>query len=69
MEVKLQRNALSVLEAPTGNEDEEGDENSFCSSSDLGDKENECCKISFVRWKLVLILNTFCQITIFLTAL
>ncbi|KAG6510000.1 hypothetical protein ZIOFF_028008 [Zingiber officinale] len=36
VEVKLQRNALSVLEAPTGNEDDDDIEydNSFCSSSD-----------------------------------
>lgn len=46
VEVKLQRNALSVLEAPTGHEEE--DENSFCSSSDLGDKENDCCKTFFL---------------------
>ncbi|XP_042375813.1 uncharacterized protein LOC121969670 isoform X1 [Zingiber officinale] len=41
VEVKLQRNALSVLEAPTGNEDDDDIEydNSFCSSSDVGDKE------------------------------
>ncbi|URD83907.1 hypothetical protein MUK42_05439 [Musa troglodytarum] len=42
VEVKLQRNALSVLEAPTGNEDDDDDidcDNSFCSSSDVGDKD------------------------------
>lgn len=40
MEVKLQRNALSVLEAPTGNEDDDDDcDNSFCSSSDMGEKD------------------------------
>lgn len=42
VEVKLQRNALSVLEAPTGNEDDEDDvdcDNSFCSSSDMGEKD------------------------------
>ncbi|WOL09892.1 hypothetical protein Cni_G18645 [Canna indica] len=42
VEVKLQRNALSVLEAPTGNEDDNDDiecDNSFCSSSDMGDKD------------------------------
>ncbi|URD85714.1 Mitochondrial inner membrane protease subunit [Musa troglodytarum] len=39
-EVKLQRNALSVLEAPTGNEDDEIDcDTSFCSSSDMGEKD------------------------------
>jgi len=44
VEVKLQRNALSVLEAPTGNEvdnDEIEFDNSFCSSSDAGDKYHE----------------------------
>ncbi|KAJ6810030.1 uncharacterized protein M6B38_157415 [Iris pallida] len=42
VEVKLQRNALSVLEAPTGNEEDDDGmdcDNSFCSSSDMGDKE------------------------------
>ncbi|XP_008794272.2 uncharacterized protein LOC103710367 isoform X1 [Phoenix dactylifera] len=40
VEVKLQRNALSVLEAPTGNEDDDDDcDNSFCSSSDMGEKD------------------------------
>ncbi|GJN12081.1 hypothetical protein PR202_ga30326 [Eleusine coracana subsp. coracana] len=41
VEVKLQRNALSVLEAPTGNEDDDDiDGNtSFCSSSDMGEKD------------------------------
>ncbi|KAJ8464981.1 hypothetical protein OPV22_027533 [Ensete ventricosum] len=42
-EVKLQRNALSVLEAPTGNEDDEVDcDTSFCSSSDMGEKDMDC---------------------------
>lgn len=37
-EVKLQRNALSVIEAPTGHEEEDENdcENRFWSSSDLG---------------------------------
>ncbi|PAN37516.1 hypothetical protein PAHAL_7G109500 [Panicum hallii] len=41
VEVKLQRNALSVLEAPTGNEhdDDIDGNNSFCSSSDMGEKD------------------------------
>ncbi|URE04825.1 hypothetical protein MUK42_19998 [Musa troglodytarum] len=42
VEVKLQRNALSVLEAPTGNEDDDNNidcDNSFCSSSDVGYKD------------------------------
>ncbi|RZR76701.1 hypothetical protein BHM03_00001579 [Ensete ventricosum] len=51
VEVKLQRNALSVLEAPTGNEDDDDDEdidcnNSFCSSSDVGDKDIDYRKLS-----------------------
>ncbi|XP_031503269.1 uncharacterized protein LOC116266262 [Nymphaea colorata] len=37
VEVKLQRNALSVIEAPTGNEDDDDEcDNSFSSSSDIG---------------------------------
>nr|CAD1835816.1 unnamed protein product [Ananas comosus var. bracteatus] len=43
VEVKLQRNALSVLEPPTGNEEDDDDDiyrdNSFCSSSDIGEKD------------------------------
>lgn len=38
--MKLQRNALSVLEPPTGNEDDDELDHSS-SSSDLGDKDNE----------------------------
>ncbi|XP_068646117.1 uncharacterized protein [Aristolochia californica] len=49
VEVKLQRNALSVLEAPTGHEEDEDDENSFCSSSDLGEKENEFSGLDFQK--------------------
>ncbi|PSS09395.1 Maternal effect protein like [Actinidia chinensis var. chinensis] len=39
-EVKLQRNALSVVEPPTGNE-ENGDFDSSSSSSDIGQKDND----------------------------
>jgi hypothetical protein len=44
--VKLQRNALSVLEAPTGNEDDDDIDgnDSFCSSSDMGEKDKDYCK-------------------------
>lgn len=44
VEVKLQRNALSVLEGPTGHEDENDCANSFCSSSDMEEKDTEYCK-------------------------
>lgn len=46
VEVKLQRNALSILEAPTGNEDDNDIDgnNSFCSSSDMGEKDMDYCK-------------------------
>lgn len=39
IEVKLQRNALSVIEAPTGNEEDDGLElgNEHCNGSDLGE--------------------------------
>ncbi|URD83906.1 hypothetical protein MUK42_05439 [Musa troglodytarum] len=50
VEVKLQRNALSVLEAPTGNEDDDDDidcDNSFCSSSDVGDKDIDYSCLEF----------------------
>ncbi|KAF5186976.1 Histone deacetylase complex subunit [Thalictrum thalictroides] len=43
VEVKLQRNALSVLEPPTGDEvdDDEHEFDNSCSSSDMGEKEND----------------------------
>lgn len=41
VEVKLQRNALSVLEHPTGNKNDDHDlDNSSC-SSDMGEKDND----------------------------
>ncbi|THG09442.1 hypothetical protein TEA_007321 [Camellia sinensis var. sinensis] len=43
VEVKLQRNALSVLEPPTGNEVEDDDFDNASSSSDMGDKDNDFC--------------------------
>ncbi|CAD5171578.1 unnamed protein product [Musa acuminata subsp. malaccensis] len=50
VEVKLQRNALSVLEAPTGNEDDDNNidcDNSFCSSSAVGYKDIAYCDLEF----------------------
>ncbi|KAF2947714.1 uncharacterized protein [Oryza sativa Japonica Group] len=49
VEVKLQRNALSVLEPPTGNEDDDDIDgnNSFCSSSDMGDKDMDYSIIEY----------------------
>jgi hypothetical protein len=46
MEVKLQRNALTVLEAPTGFEDDDeiDGNNSFCGSFDMGEKDMNYCK-------------------------
>ena len=44
VEVKLQRNALSVLEPPTGNEDDEDDFEISSSSSDFGERDNNFCK-------------------------
>ncbi|OVA13979.1 Histone deacetylase complex subunit SAP30/SAP30-like [Macleaya cordata] len=43
VEVKLQRNALSVLEPPTGNEEDDDDHDfgNSCSSSDMGEKDND----------------------------
>lgn len=46
VEVKLQRNALSVLEHPTGHE--ENDDHYYdisSSSSDIGEKDNDFCKL------------------------
>uniref|UniRef100_A0A804J755 Histone deacetylase complex subunit SAP30 Sin3 binding domain-containing protein n=1 Tax=Musa acuminata subsp. malaccensis TaxID=214687 RepID=A0A804J755_MUSAM len=50
VEVKLQRNALSVLEAPTGNEDDDNNidcDNSFCSSSAVGYKDIAYSSLEF----------------------
>ena len=50
VEVKLQRNALSVLEHPTGNE-EEGDDHDFdnsSTSSEIGDKDNDFCELHYI---------------------
>lgn len=45
-EVKLQRNALSVLEHPTGNEiDDDHDYDNSSTSSDIVDKDNDFCKL------------------------
>uniref|UniRef100_A0A5B7BP40 Histone deacetylase complex subunit SAP30 Sin3 binding domain-containing protein n=1 Tax=Davidia involucrata TaxID=16924 RepID=A0A5B7BP40_DAVIN len=41
VEVKLQRNALSVLEPPTGNEEDEDDYDNYSSGSDIGEKDND----------------------------
>ncbi|ONK72343.1 uncharacterized protein A4U43_C04F18420 [Asparagus officinalis] len=55
VEVKLQRNALSVLEPPTGNEEEEDDDddmdcdNSFCSGSDIIDKDLDYSSIELQK--------------------
>ncbi|KAL6841134.1 hypothetical protein ACP4OV_029103 [Aristida adscensionis] len=55
VEVKLQRNALSVLEAPTGNEDDDDIDidgnNSFCSSSDMGEKDMDYSSIEYQKPK------------------
>lgn len=40
VEVKLQRNALSVLEAPTGDEDDDYDFDDSSSGSEVGEKDN-----------------------------
>lgn len=46
VEVKLQRNALSVLEHPTGHEeDDDHDYDISSSSSDIGEKDNDFCKL------------------------
>ena len=50
VEVKLQRNALSVLEPPTGNEDDDDHDfdNSSC-SSDMGEKDNDFCEFQVLN--------------------
>lgn len=44
VEVKLQRNALSVLEHPTGNEVDEDHDFDTSSGSDIGEKDHDFCK-------------------------
>lgn len=46
VEVKLQRNALSVLEHPTGNEEDDFDYDNSSTSSEIGDKDNDFCKFA-----------------------
>lgn len=49
VEVKLQRNALSVLEHPTGHEeDDDRDYDNSSSGSDIGEKDNDFCKLHHV---------------------
>ncbi|GAB4834437.1 hypothetical protein Ancab_032693 [Ancistrocladus abbreviatus] len=47
VEVKLQRNALSVLEPPTGNEDDDHDFYNSSSSSDIGEKDHDFTSMDF----------------------
>ncbi|XP_078167500.1 uncharacterized protein LOC144562199 isoform X3 [Carex rostrata] len=51
VEVKLQRNALSVLEAPTSKEDDNDMDcdNSFCSSSEAAEKDVDYSSIEYQR--------------------
>ncbi|CAM0870899.1 unnamed protein product [Alopecurus aequalis] len=51
VEVKLQRNALSVLEAPTGNEDDDDIDgnSSFCGSFDMGEKDMNYSSIEYQK--------------------
>ena len=44
VEVKLQRNALSVLEHSTGNEDDDLDYDNSCIGSEVYEKDNDFCK-------------------------
>lgn len=59
--MKLQRNALSVLEAPSGNEDH-GDldcDNSSCGCLDIEDKDVNYCKTLVYRTTMLpLLFNT-----------
>jgi hypothetical protein len=58
-EVKLQRNALSVLEPPTGKEDDGDCDNSFCSSSDRGDKDMDYSMFGFWTIRILFFLITY----------
>lgn len=46
VEVKLQRNALSVLEHPTGNEVDEDNDFDTSSGSDIGEKDHDFCTVT-----------------------
>lgn len=43
--MKLQRNALSVLEHPTGNEEDEEYDFDTSSGSDICERDNDFCKL------------------------
>lgn len=47
VEVKLQRNALSVLEHPTGNEVDEDHDFDSSSGSDIGEKDHDFCELYY----------------------
>lgn len=47
VEVKLQRNALSVLEHPTGNEVDEDNDFDTSSGSDIGEKDHDFCTVTW----------------------
>lgn len=54
--VKLQWNALSVLEAPTGNEEDVNEidcKKSICSSLDMGEKDVDYCEFITYSWIVV----------------
>lgn len=50
VEVKLQRNALSVLEHPTGNEVDEDYDFDTSSGSDIGEKDHDFCKFNDIAY-------------------
>lgn len=50
VEVKLQRNALSVLEHPTGNEVDEDHDFDSSSGSDIGEKDHDFCELYAISY-------------------
>lgn len=59
VEVKLQRNALSVLEHPTGNEVDEDHDFDSSSGSDIGEKDHDFCKLCYFITDAIFWLSDF----------
>lgn len=65
VEVKLQRNALSVLEHPTGNEEDfDHDYDNSSSGSDLGVKENDFGKFYYTIYLMKPQFHSYYYITL-----
>lgn len=56
--MKLQRNALSVLEHPTGNEEDDEYDFDSSSGSDICERDNDFCKFYLLRNHVLIVLRS-----------